>query len=112
MIPDLRRCPVCRKRKLEPSEVRNALARFDNKTELCSSCGTDEAMIDFETGKAGIANRWTKLAAAEMYREALQNSDVRAYVEAEEGYTDLAPLLKSEAATMLEYAEKNPDYPT
>jgi transposase-like protein len=40
-------CPRCKKNELNPVEVRNALSRRDNKTYICSDCGTDEAMFDF-----------------------------------------------------------------
>jgi hypothetical protein len=37
------RCPRCGK----PYNHFPALSRYDNKTLICSPCGTDEAMMDF-----------------------------------------------------------------
>lgn len=39
----LRMCPVCN----QPFWGYPALSRRDNKTEICSHCGTNEAMEDF-----------------------------------------------------------------
>lgn len=39
-------CPSCNKNKLRESGG-NALSRKDNKTEICSQCGTKEALIEF-----------------------------------------------------------------
>lgn len=36
-------CPRCK----ENFTGTGALSRIDNKTEICSQCGTDEAMADF-----------------------------------------------------------------
>ena len=33
-----------------PGAYIGALSRLDNKTEICSSCGTEEAMEDFMDG--------------------------------------------------------------
>jgi hypothetical protein len=35
-----------------------ALSRTDNKTEICSDCGTMEAMEDFETGMPLAQSSW------------------------------------------------------
>jgi hypothetical protein len=40
------RCPRCRLDNL-PLGYPGALSRADNKTEICSACGTDEAMVNF-----------------------------------------------------------------
>ena len=42
-------CPRCGKHRLWVGENRafNALSRRDNKTYVCSPCGSDEAMQDF-----------------------------------------------------------------
>lgn len=40
-------CPRCKEKKLHPNEVMNALSRKDNKTYVCSDCGTEEALEDF-----------------------------------------------------------------
>ena len=39
-------CPRCNQRPLV--EMRIALSRRDNKTEICSECGQDEALFDFQ----------------------------------------------------------------
>jgi len=41
------KCPRCKQMKLHPEQVLNALSRRDNKTYICSPCGTDEAMVDY-----------------------------------------------------------------
>lgn len=43
-------CPRCHKDTMAEIEVHNALSRRDNKTYICSACGTEEAMLD-----AGLA---------------------------------------------------------
>jgi DNA-directed RNA polymerase subunit RPC12/RpoP len=40
-------CPRCKQKKLHPEKVMNALSRRDNKTYICSDCGTAEAMFDY-----------------------------------------------------------------
>lgn len=35
-----------------------ATSRFDNKTEICSDCGTDEAMVQFSGGKLDDPNKF------------------------------------------------------
>lgn len=40
-------CPRCGEPKMREPEAMNALSRRDNKTYICSDCGTDEAMVDF-----------------------------------------------------------------
>ena len=40
-------CPRCNRKTLRPTEVHNALSRKDNKTYICSVCGTEEAMLDY-----------------------------------------------------------------
>lgn len=37
-------CPICKK----PYNGYPALSRRDNKTEICSECGTKEALKDFD----------------------------------------------------------------
>lgn len=39
-------CPRCKKKTLQEEEVMNALSRRDNKTYICSECGTMEGLID------------------------------------------------------------------
>ena len=38
-----KRCPICKRRFIGMG----AISRKDNKTEICSECGTEEAMFDF-----------------------------------------------------------------
>lgn len=45
-MTDLIECPRCLLIRLHPEEGRNALSRRDNKTYICSPCGSDEAMFD------------------------------------------------------------------
>lgn len=43
-------CPRCYgyiPNNVTPSAYAGALSRLDNKTEICSSCGTEEAMLQF-----------------------------------------------------------------
>lgn len=40
----MKKCPRCKKSK---DMKYPALSRRDNKTEICSDCGTSEAMFDF-----------------------------------------------------------------
>lgn len=40
-------CPRCREYTLHPTEVMNALCRRDNKTYICSPCGSEQAMEDY-----------------------------------------------------------------
>jgi hypothetical protein len=35
-----------------------ALSRSDNKTEICSDCGVDEAMLQWAGIKLGTTNNW------------------------------------------------------
>lgn len=39
------KCPRCNENELHEDEARNALSRKDNKTYVCSACGTDEAIF-------------------------------------------------------------------
>ena len=39
-------CPVCH----EMTDMRPALSRRDNETNICSECGTKEALEDYATG--------------------------------------------------------------
>lgn len=41
-------CPSCMVVKLNKVECRNALSRKDNETYICGSCGTREALEEFE----------------------------------------------------------------
>jgi len=51
------KCPRCKQMKLHPEQVLNALSRRDNKTYICSPCGTDEAMVDYA---ASQERSWVK----------------------------------------------------
>ena len=44
--PDI--CPRCGHPSLNPEKVMNALSRRDNETYICSSCGTSEAVNDWQ----------------------------------------------------------------
>jgi predicted RNA-binding Zn-ribbon protein involved in translation (DUF1610 family) len=39
-------CPRCGKDRLHPIPMMNALSRRDNKTYICSPCGSHEAVLD------------------------------------------------------------------
>lgn len=48
---DPNQCPRCGggiPNNTTPGEYPGALSRWDNETEICSECGTQEAMIQFE----------------------------------------------------------------
>lgn len=54
-------CPRCEgfiPNESEPGAYPGALSRTDNKTELCSRCGTDEAMEDFTGNRLTPQNQW------------------------------------------------------
>lgn len=43
-------CPRCKgyiPNDLNPGAYPGALSRLDNKTEICSDCGVEEAIMDF-----------------------------------------------------------------
>jgi hypothetical protein len=40
-------CPRCGQPTMRPIEAMNALSRRDNKTHICSPCGSAEATLDF-----------------------------------------------------------------
>jgi hypothetical protein len=47
---ELKRCPKCQgyiPNNKTPGAYAGAISRRDNTTEICSSCGTDEAFEDF-----------------------------------------------------------------
>ena len=44
-------CPRCKKKK---NLIHPAISRRDNKTEICSYCGTAEALFDFAKFRAGL----------------------------------------------------------
>lgn len=43
----MKKCPICKRNNLR-EEGGNALSRKDNKTEICDSCGTMEAIEEFK----------------------------------------------------------------
>ena len=48
-------CPRCgRETDIQRLPLRQALSRKDNETYICSSCGTDEAMLDLSARAQGI----------------------------------------------------------
>jgi predicted RNA-binding Zn-ribbon protein involved in translation (DUF1610 family) len=50
--PTYTTCPRCGQETLRTDRpVMNALSRTDNKTYVCSPCGTDEAMENFLGGE-------------------------------------------------------------
>lgn len=42
------KCPRCKENELDKEEVRNCLSRMDNKTYICSDCGTDECVFNLK----------------------------------------------------------------
>jgi ribosomal protein S27AE len=55
-IPDRHICPRCGggvPNSMHPGKFPGALSRWDNRTELCSDCGTDEAMAQFFAAQQG-----------------------------------------------------------
>lgn len=42
----MKRCPRCRRIKLDEEQVMNSLSHRDRKTYICNTCGEEEAMID------------------------------------------------------------------
>lgn len=63
-MTDTAMCPRCEKRPLrvtmpDGTELPGALSRSDNKTEVCSICGNDEAMVNFiEKRPAQPSSEW------------------------------------------------------
>lgn len=57
----MKECPRCKEQTLDETEVLNALSRRDNRTYICSDCGTAEAMFDLAVSEyiemAGAACR-------------------------------------------------------
>ena len=52
MAKDEWTCPRCKQKTTDYP----ALSRKDNKTEICSQCGTDEAMIQWANNKPRVIN--------------------------------------------------------
>ena len=59
-IPNI--CPRCCDNwipnNLQPGEYPGAISRTDNKTEICSACGTAEALQDFSEGGCTKKEDW------------------------------------------------------
>ena len=43
---EMKKCPRCGEDTMDENTVMNALSRRDNKTYICSPCGTKEAFVD------------------------------------------------------------------
>ena len=41
-----KKCPRCKKMRLNPDKYLNCLSRRDGKTYICNPCGNEEALID------------------------------------------------------------------
>ena len=50
MTSEVRTCPRCKKQYTEYP----ALSRLDNKTDICSKCGTDEALFNWQHPHQGL----------------------------------------------------------
>lgn len=48
-MKELKICPICHK----TYDTHSAISRKDNKTEICSECGTREALEEFFNWKGG-----------------------------------------------------------
>ncbi len=42
----MKQCPRCLQNTLADEDTLNSMSRRDNKTYICNSCGTKEALID------------------------------------------------------------------
>jgi hypothetical protein len=55
-------CPRCNDNFIptnqQPGVYPGALSRADNKSEICSPCGEDEAMMDFSGGGCQPVAQW------------------------------------------------------
>jgi hypothetical protein len=78
---DIKNCPMC----LMDYKEYPALSRRDNKTEICSACGKQEAMIDYHNRKLKTPESITKDEQL-MILESLNQSLVIDYVW--DNYTD------------------------
>ena len=43
---EMKKCPRCGEDTMDENTVMNALSRRDNRTYICSPCGTKEAFVD------------------------------------------------------------------
>jgi predicted RNA-binding Zn-ribbon protein involved in translation (DUF1610 family) len=48
-------CPRCGKDRLHTVPLMNALSRRDNRTYICSPCGSHEAVLDVARSNPGLA---------------------------------------------------------
>lgn len=59
-VPNI--CPRCQSdwipNNAQPGAYPGAISRADNKTEICSACGEDEAMKDFFAGGCETVEQW------------------------------------------------------
>jgi hypothetical protein len=59
-VPDI--CPRCKTDWIpnneRPGAYVGAISRADNKTEICSACGEDEALKDYYEGGCEPVNEW------------------------------------------------------
>lgn len=56
-------CPRCGggiPNDLDRGRYPGALSRLDNKTEICSDCGVQEALEDFSVGSPAPRSTWLK----------------------------------------------------
>lgn len=55
-------CPRCESNLIPnnetPGKYPGAISRADNKTEICSNCGHDEAMKDWQDGGCEPVEAW------------------------------------------------------
>lgn len=55
-------CPRCNDNFIptneHPGQYPGALSRADNKTEICSACGTEEALEDLYKGGCAQTSQW------------------------------------------------------
>lgn len=67
-IKDKRSCPRC-------NQVLGdypALSRRDNKTNICSACGIDEALFDFKISNIGIPKKLVMIKEEKRWMERLE----------------------------------------
>lgn len=55
-------CPRCNDNFIpcneRPGEYPGAISRADDRTEICSACGVEEAMLQFATGQCEPVCAW------------------------------------------------------
>ena len=59
-VPNI--CPRCQTdwipNNAQPGKYPGAISRADNKTEICSACGEDEALKDYFDGGCEPVDEW------------------------------------------------------